>query len=209
MYANIVPELSLTGDATLVNLELETASVELYGRVDLNAGLSLIGFDTGDLPSLDPVELVYYPWRYEYPESEELRLTTQPSDTEAQAGKGFVLRCVAVDNVPITYRWFKEGVPLPGATAAQLCVERARPSDAGDYYVRVRSGSGDTLEEVISDTVTVSVNDSGPLPAGMVRVEVERFGCFRLRRPGCRHLLHWPDRGDLGRMADGAHLGSG
>ena len=62
-YVNMVPKVGLEGDAVFADGEVKDASFELYGKVDVNAGMSLIFASNKNLPSFNPYNLVDYRWR--------------------------------------------------------------------------------------------------------------------------------------------------
>ena len=87
---DLTPEVGLEGDVSFVNGEMESASVELYGRLDLNAGLSIEGISDELLPEIEPVELVYYPWRFDYPKF-PFEVTQQPQGGQFSPGTNVTL----------------------------------------------------------------------------------------------------------------------
>lgn len=54
---------------------------------------------------------------------------------------------------PFTQQWFKDGQPIPGATALELIIPSAKAADAGNYRVRVANKAGETT----SDTAGISI----------------------------------------------------
>ena len=58
--------------------------------------------------------------------------------TTAVSGVSATLHAPAVDGRFITYRWYKGGTPIPGATEAQYQISEVNASrDAGDYEIRI------------------------------------------------------------------------
>jgi pectin methylesterase-like acyl-CoA thioesterase len=68
-------------------------------------------------------------------------ITTQPSNTTVTLGKSTSLS-VAATGDRLFYQWFKNGVLIPGATAAQLTFQNAQVGDAASYSVVVSNSSG-------------------------------------------------------------------
>jgi membrane carboxypeptidase/penicillin-binding protein PbpC len=49
---------------------------------------------------------------------------------------------VATSGTTMTYQWYKDGNPIPGATSAIFTILSVTPSDDGRYYVRVTNAYG-------------------------------------------------------------------
>jgi hypothetical protein len=152
VYANITPEIEIDGNASFNGDELESASFDLCGRVNLNAGLSVIGFDSGDMPSFAPVKLLDYPWHYEYPEPTNLTFVHQPEDLAVVLGDTAVFRSIAIANAPVSYQWYHGGVPLTNQTGATLALPDVGFEHRGSYSVVAESGN-----EIVTSKVTLSV----------------------------------------------------
>lgn len=57
-------------------------------------------------------------------------------------GSKVVFRVEATGTPPLSYRWTRNGVDLPGATNEVLTLDRASNQDAGAYQVRIRNALG-------------------------------------------------------------------
>jgi pectin methylesterase-like acyl-CoA thioesterase len=68
-------------------------------------------------------------------------ITVQPSDTRVTLGGTVTISVTATGN-GLLYQWFKNGVLIPGATAAQLVIANAQTTDAASYSVVVSNSSG-------------------------------------------------------------------
>ena len=53
-----------------------------------------------------------------------------------------------------SHQWFKDGLPLTGATKSQLTLEAVTPADAGDYFVMVSNVAGSVLSASAGIAVT-------------------------------------------------------
>jgi hypothetical protein len=71
---------------------------------------------------------------------------------------------------PLAYQWTKNGVPLPGQTAAHLTVSSLVTSDTGDYAVVVANGFGSVTSSVVALTVL-----SGPPMIAQQPQSIQRF----------------------------------
>ncbi|PAW63512.1 MAG: hypothetical protein B9S34_14265, partial [Opitutia bacterium Tous-C1TDCM] len=86
-----------------------------------------------------------------------LFVTRPPEDTAVATGATAVLRAEASAPGTVTYQWRKDGVDLPGATAATLTLAAATAATAGRYDVAV-TGAGRTI---VTSPAVVSVT-TGP-----------------------------------------------
>lgn len=85
-------------------------------------------------------------------------ITTSPVGGRIDAGNSLTLFVVATGTAPLSYRWFKDGVELAGATSASLTLANALPSAAGSYTVTVTNSVG-------SVTGTAAVVEITDVPA--------------------------------------------
>jgi hypothetical protein len=81
-----------------------------------------------------------------------------PETTSVPSGGTFTLTVSADGAVPFRYRWFTNGVPIPGATLDHYTVVDAQSKDSGDYYVEVCND----VACVLSDIATVTVTFAAP-----------------------------------------------
>ncbi len=89
-----------------------------------------------------------------------LYLTQAPANATVAAGGTAVLRAEAAAAGAVTYQWRKDGVAVPGATAATLTLAAATAANAGRYTVVV-TGAGRTIESSPA-VVTVTAVAAGP-----------------------------------------------
>ncbi len=80
-----------------------------------------------------------------------------PSAASVVEGEPVSLRVLATGRGPLHYEWFRDGVAVPGATAAVLAFT-ARPADAGAYSVAIANPAG----RVRSATAAVAVRPAQP-----------------------------------------------
>lgn len=102
--------------------ELLTVTTGSFGRPGLRAP---------PLTGLQSFQLGYPP-----------RITRQPVSLRVQAGEPAALEVAVEGTHPVTFRWWRDGVPVPGATAPRLAWERVGAADAGNYRVTVSSPLG-------------------------------------------------------------------
>lgn len=80
-------------------------------------------------------------------------ITVQPVDSTVSAGSSAYFSVTAV-GANLNYQWFKDSLPVEGATQTFLSFGDAQPENEGSYFVVVSTLSG----EAVSDTVTLTVN---------------------------------------------------
>lgn len=83
-----------------------------------------------------------------------------PATGKVKAGENVLLSAHSAGSPPFAYQWFKDGVPLPGATGATLMLAGATPGDAGFYAVGVSNAFG----AATSGLVSVGVEAPPPPP---------------------------------------------
>ena len=86
-------------------------------------------------------------WNLEITNEEFPRITTQPASRSTTNGGTAVFTVVAEGAVSLGYQWFRNGVELPGATAATLTVPNVSSAEAGRYVVRVSAVSSSRFVE--------------------------------------------------------------
>ena len=69
---------------------------------------------------------------------------TIPTNQFVQHGTTATLRSKAVGSEPLTYQWFKNGLPVLGGTNASLVISNAQTTDTGSYSIVVSSPYGST-----------------------------------------------------------------
>jgi uncharacterized delta-60 repeat protein len=87
-------------------------------------------------------------------------IVTQPADTSAEVGQGASFSVEAGGTPPLSYQWFRGGMPLAGATTSVLTLTNVAGTDAGDYCVEVSNVFGSVTNLV----AVLTVNDSFNVP---------------------------------------------
>lgn len=70
-----------------------------------------------------------------------ITITEQPRDATVNQGSAAEMVVVASASGTLSYQWYKDGVAIPGATAARLAIPAVQSSAAGVYTVVLTSGS--------------------------------------------------------------------
>jgi len=81
-------------------------------------------------------------------------LPAQASTAMALAGRVVTLSVTAHGSPPFTYRWYKDGIPITGATGPTYQISTVDLADAGSYSAEVSNGAG----SIISDEATLTVH---------------------------------------------------
>jgi hypothetical protein len=82
-------------------------------------------------------------------------ITTQPLPRTVKLGESANFSVGVATGSTVSYQWFKNGQPIPGAISEVLTIDRAQSSDAGQYSVRISNAAG----SVLSASVTLSLSD--------------------------------------------------
>ncbi|MFM9090730.1 MAG: immunoglobulin domain-containing protein, partial [Verrucomicrobiota bacterium] len=90
-----------------------------------------------------------------------LPLTSRALTATATPGQTVSFTVTAEGDQPFTYRWFKDGQELAGATAAEFVINGASTGDAGTFVAEVRNPQGATLSEPA--ILTVAPADTAPV----------------------------------------------
>jgi len=169
-YINVDPGATLTGSATVQDLELTSAELKIRLDAHLNAGMSLLGLGSPEwLPSLQPVSILNPPWEYTwtYPDEDALYFVQEPGNTTVQEGQRLTLTSEARGPASISYQWYQNGLPVQ--TGRILTRDNAHTGMAGQYHVRATSGG----QTAVSGTATVKVTVTmppAPVPGGMMLI---------------------------------------
>ncbi len=91
-------------------------------------------------------------------------ITAQPVSRLANAGSTVTFSVAALGQPPLGYQWFKDGLALPGETAATLTLADVQPSAVGAYTVEVTNGLGQSVLSQAADLTlpggTLLLNDT-------------------------------------------------
>ena len=80
-------------------------------------------------------------------------IAVQPGDAVVVQGETLVLGVTVHADPAPQYQWYKDGAPLPGATAATYSVQNVEAAVAGSYSVRASNQAGSVLSRQASVTV--------------------------------------------------------
>lgn len=97
------------------------------------------------------------------------RITAMPVGQTVLQDSAVTFSVTATGTRPLTYQWFKDGSPLPGATEDTLNLGAVKPGDAGSFTVRVSNAAGSVVSDpallVVQVPATVPVIITPPSPA--------------------------------------------
>lgn len=87
-------------------------------------------------------------------------ITTQPQSQVVDAGSSITLSVVASASQAISYHWYKDSSPIPGATNSSLSIPSVEVGDAGTYSVIVTTAGG----SITSQAAVLTVNNVNVVP---------------------------------------------
>ncbi|MFO1451013.1 MAG: immunoglobulin domain-containing protein [Opitutaceae bacterium] len=87
-------------------------------------------------------------------------ILTQPQSASVAAGVGVTFSAVATGTPPLTFQWFRNAVPILGATDSSYRLVSPGAADAGSYAVTVTNSAGTAISEPAA--LTVVVPEIGP-----------------------------------------------
>lgn len=100
-------------------------------------------------------------WRITY-DPDAPSITTHPANLSVIVGQPATFTVTAAGEPPLTYRWQRNGVDIPGAAGegSSYTIAAATLADNGaKFRVRVENGGGDALSNEATLTVTTVAND--------------------------------------------------
>ena len=80
-------------------------------------------------------------------------IVTPPANQNAFAGGSVTLSLAVTGTVPMTYQWFRDGAPVPGATSSSLTLADARPGQSGSFAVRITKFAGNVTSAAAVVTI--------------------------------------------------------
>jgi hypothetical protein len=82
-------------------------------------------------------------------------ITTQPASQTVLNQVSVTLFAAASGTAPLSFQWFKDAQPIPGATSDTLAFAAVSPADAGTYTVTVANVAGSATSQPAALTVLV------------------------------------------------------
>jgi hypothetical protein len=80
-------------------------------------------------------------------------LLTQSGPGHYASGQTLTLSASFSSTAPLSYQWFKDGQPIPGATSASYVLTGTQPKDAGTYHVVASNAAGSVSSAPITITI--------------------------------------------------------
>jgi outer membrane protein assembly factor BamB len=101
--------------------------------------------------------------RFVAPPNAAPQVVSQPQSQVLPDGGPVLFSVQATGEGPFTYQWFKDGVPISGATADSFLIAAATTSDSGSYTVAISNTQGTTLSTQAMLVVTSTGDGTGRL----------------------------------------------
>lgn len=103
-------------------------------------------------------------------------IAVQPLGLSVSRGGTAVMTVVAVSLTSLSYKWYRNGVLIPGATGSIISLTNVSSSNAGNYHVEVRNASGTVtsataalliLTDVVEDVLQIlPIGNAQMTPSG-------------------------------------------
>jgi formylglycine-generating enzyme len=201
----------LVGTAIGADVSAEATGTPSGGgapRVGLQVGVTAMVKGTGPaLDSLNLPEAAFQIWRQELTRSSQpLAIESEPISLILEIGRTATFNVVAQAPGAVTYHWYHQGRPIPGATGRSLVVPNIGPSHAGDYQVRLTSGS----HILASQIATLTVLPLGTLDTdgdGLPNAVETQSGLWADAAHRGTHPFRWDSDGDS--LPDGVETNTG
>jgi hypothetical protein len=84
-----------------------------------------------------------------------IAISQQPQSQTVNAGGSVSFHVAATGAGPFTYQWFKNGIPINGATSSTHAIPMVTPNDAGAYSAIVWNGVGSAVSQAATLAVTI------------------------------------------------------
>lgn len=172
-YVNVDPRIEVTGSATMANGVVTSDDWQLAAYADINAGLSVVGFNQADLPALEPYRLYTREWAQRTASggagNPALEILRQPLSQTVRAGDSALMSVEASGPGPLYYRWYHQGILIPGQNGNELRIPQTQIGHAGEYKVTV-IGNGTSVESEVAiftiDQKGIELADAFQYPIG-------------------------------------------
>lgn len=129
------------GDIIFVDTTIGTPFVVLFANE-----LGIRGdFLPGAGPEDDELNALWVTLESLFDQFASLSIDTQPSSATVCPGDPVSFSVTASGTPPIHYQWFKDGIPIPGATTSSYSITSASLGDAGSYTCDVTNQINGTL----------------------------------------------------------------
>jgi len=147
-----------------------------YGKINIPSALTnVFAIAAGGSDSLALVDDPFAP-------PTPPRIGRMPSARAIMAGQAAVFNALAVGGPSLSYRWYHNGVLLPGQNKASLVFTNVLPSDAGDYQLVISNRFGSITGLVAAVTVN--------LPPPVMKSVFHSDGAFSFTVDGIAGVLY-------------------
>ncbi|MBI5380968.1 MAG: PKD domain-containing protein [Opitutae bacterium] len=95
--------------------------------------------------------------------SSPISIATQPTANSIREGEGINLSVQATGISSLTYQWYRDGQPLPGATNSNFSLDACKAADAGTYSVLISDIAGNQKRSAETVLNVITLNTAGRL----------------------------------------------
>jgi alpha-tubulin suppressor-like RCC1 family protein len=98
-------------------------------------------------------------------------ILSESGATVVEAGKQAVFTVNASGAAPLSFQWYKDGLPISSATGSTFTLPSASPKDAGTYRVRVSNRAGTVMSTGALLSVQLTAPSIATQPSGLALTE--------------------------------------
>lgn len=136
------------------------STLVLNGVTSTNAGMYSVTISSGTMTYTSGfTEFQVFPTSIAVP---SVAIVDQPADRVVTAGQSTTFTVEASSSLGLTYKWFKDGSLLGGATTAAYTIGSVQPSNAGSYTVTITDGNSTVTTPAAVLTVISSSQSTAP-----------------------------------------------
>lgn len=126
------------------------------------------------------------------PQLESPVISQQPESQTVRVGSNANLSVAASGNEPLAYQWYKNTIPIAGATGDLFSLINVQATDVANYHAVVTSGEGATSTSLFA---TLNITFEDPSGSGGAPAFLKDLHGWLMSEGGVGHIWSYPRRG--------------